>query len=105
MKNSIIKMGVIVVLALFCFASISIADDKRKKDNPGKDDRPAGWSEGQKTGWDSDTPPGLTKEKQKDGSASDIDSDADDPTVKKEKKEKKQKKQKKEKKAGAEEET
>ena len=96
MKNSIIKMGVIVVLALFCFASISIADDKRKKENSGKDDRPAGWSEGQKTGWDSDTPPGLTKEKQKNEGSSDIDSDTDDPTVKKEKKEKK---------AGAEEET
>jgi hypothetical protein len=60
MKNTTAKFFVLTILSIFMAGSPALAADKDQDKNQST---PPGWEQGQKTGWQGDTPPGLTEEK------------------------------------------
>jgi hypothetical protein len=85
---------VAAMVTLLCGGSTALAKDKDKTRGPR--DRPSGWEQGEKTGWEGQLPPGLEKK---------VDEEDGVKEKKKEKKKKKDKKKKvKKKKDGVDEE-
>lgn len=61
MNHQIIKLFVVILSSIFLLSSPALAGGKAKGKNK---TQPAGWEQGEKTGWKGeDTPPGLTEEK------------------------------------------
>ncbi len=59
MKSTSLKFVVLMILSVFMTGSLALAAEKEKGKNQST---PPGWEQGEKTGWEGDTPPGLTEE-------------------------------------------
>ena len=59
MDKKLIKVLLIACLSFVFAVSLAFAQGKGKGQN--KEDRPQGWEQGEKKGWQSDVPPGLEK--------------------------------------------
>jgi len=86
-KKGVIMGRVIIYLVIAVFMTFMVGGQAAiaKEKNKGQGDRPSGWEQGEKTGWDDDSPPGLHKK-------------ADDDEMKEKKDKKKKDKKKKDKK-------
>ncbi len=62
MCSKLIKVIFIACLSLIFAVSSTFAQGKGKNQNK---NRPPGWEEGEKKGWQSDVPPGLEKKDEK----------------------------------------
>ncbi len=64
MKSTTAKFFTLTIASIFMAglmaSSLALAADKDKAKNQST---PSGWEQGNKTGWEGDTPPGLTDEK------------------------------------------
>jgi hypothetical protein len=60
MKSATVNFFVLTILSIFMAGSLAPAADRDKGKNQ---NTPPGWEQGEKTGWEGDTPPGLTDEK------------------------------------------
>jgi hypothetical protein len=59
MKSTTIKFFILTVVSIFISGSLAFAADR---DNGKNQSTPPGWEQGEKTGWEGNTPPGLTEE-------------------------------------------
>jgi len=60
MKSITVKFFLLTIVSIFMAGSPALAADR----NPAKkQSTPLGWEQGNKTGWEGETPPGLTDEK------------------------------------------
>jgi hypothetical protein len=59
MKNTITKFVGLTIMSVLMAASLAFAADKDTEKNQST---PPGWEQGEKTGWQGDTPPGLTED-------------------------------------------
>ena len=62
MKNTITKFFGLTIMSFLMAASLAFAADQEKEKNQST---PPGWEQGEKTGWQGDTPPGLTEDELK----------------------------------------
>ena len=90
MIKRIIKILFVSLLAVVFIGSLAIAQGKGKGQSG---DRPAGWGEGQKEGWQSEVPSGQEEKEKKRKNLSGEEEDLEDKQIEKEKKEKQEKKQ------------
>ena len=60
MKSTTVKFFTLTIASIFMAGSLALAADEDKAKNQST---PSGWEQGNKTGWEGDTPPGLTDEK------------------------------------------
>lgn len=60
MKSTTVKLFLLTIVSIFIAGSPAFAADNDQGKNQ---TTPPGWVQGDKTGWEGDTPPGLTEEK------------------------------------------
>ena len=93
MIKRIIKILFFSLLAVVFIGSLAIAQGKDKGQSG---DRPAGWDNGRKKGWQSEVPPGQEEKEEKKKKKKNLSGEEEDlegKQIEKEKKEKKEKKQ------------
>jgi hypothetical protein len=90
MIKRIIKILFVSLLAVVFIGSSAIAQGKGKGQSG---NRPAGWDNGQKEGWQSEVPPGQEEKEKKRKNISGEEEDLEDKQIEKEKKEKQERKQ------------